>query len=146
LPIHPPLGNFQLVLESGTSLESNNLKVVSREVADKNNKMSSGEKHEEKVYLGEKPKDKVSSGEKLKGKKEEYQGSSKSHKKKDIKKKRIKKVVYYETDTSSSPSTSGTKSTSSKRHERKPVNQIPFSYPCIPKHAPLLLVPLEKPS
>ena len=49
----------------------------------------------------------------------------------DNKRKKMRKVVYYEIDTSSSPSTSDTsKSTSSKHHERKPVktnfNQIPF--------------------
>jgi hypothetical protein len=56
----------------------------------------------------------------------------------------MKKVVYYETD-SSSPSTSGAESTSSKRQERKKYSKMPLRYPRIPKHAPLLLVPLGKP-
>jgi hypothetical protein len=53
------------------------------------------------------------------------------------KKKKMKKVVYYETD-SSSPSTS-------KRQERKKYSKIPLRYPRIPKHTPLLSVPLGKP-
>jgi hypothetical protein len=56
----------------------------------------------------------------------------------------MKKVVYYETN-SSSPSTSGTESTSSKRQERKKYSKMPLRYPCIPKHAFLLSVPLGKP-
>jgi hypothetical protein len=58
----------------------------------------------------------------------------------------MRKVVYYETDTSSSPSTSNTESTPSKRNERKPVksNQISFQYSRIPKHIPLLSIPLGK--
>jgi hypothetical protein len=62
------------------------------------------------------------------------------------KKKKMKKVVYYETD-SSSPSTSGsdTPSVTSKHHERKKFSKIPLRYPRIPKHTPLLSVPLGKP-
>jgi hypothetical protein len=62
------------------------------------------------------------------------------------KKKKMKKVVYYETE-SSSPSTSGSDAPSitSKRHERKKFSKIPLHYPCIPKHTPLLSVPLGKP-
>jgi hypothetical protein len=62
------------------------------------------------------------------------------------KKKKMKKVVYDETD-SSSPSTSGsdTPSVSSKRHERKKFSKIPLRYPRISKHTPLLSVPLGKP-
>jgi hypothetical protein len=58
----------------------------------------------------------------------------------------MKKVVYYETD-SSSPSTSGSDATSitSKRHERKKYSNMPLRYPCISKHTPLLSVPLGKP-
>jgi hypothetical protein len=56
----------------------------------------------------------------------------------------MKKVVYYETD-SSSPSTSGVESTASKRQERKKYSKMPLRYPCIPKCAPLLFVPLGKP-
>jgi hypothetical protein len=62
------------------------------------------------------------------------------------KKKKMRKVVYYETD-SSSPSTSGsdTPSVTSKCHERKKFSKIPLRYPRIPKHTPLLSVPLGKP-
>jgi hypothetical protein len=58
----------------------------------------------------------------------------------------MKKVVYYETD-SSSPSTSGSESTSatSKRHERKKYSEMLLCYPRISKHTPLLSVPLGKP-
>jgi thiamine kinase-like enzyme len=63
------------------------------------------------------------------------------------KKKKIKKVVYYETD-SLSPSTSGsnTPSFTSKRHECKKFSKIPLCYPRISKRTPLLSVPLGKPS
>jgi hypothetical protein len=69
----------------------------------------------------------------------------KSHRSGD-KKKNIKKVVYYETD-SSSPSTSSSDATSvtSKRHERKKFSKIPLCYPRISKRASLLSVPLVKP-
>jgi hypothetical protein len=62
------------------------------------------------------------------------------------KKKKMKKVVYYETD-SSSPSTFGSDATSvtSKRHERKKYSKMPLCYPRISKRAPLLSVPLGKP-
>jgi hypothetical protein len=58
----------------------------------------------------------------------------------------MKKVVYYETD-SSSPSTFGSDAPSitSKRHERKKYSKIPLRYPRISKHTPLLSVPLGKP-
>jgi hypothetical protein len=61
-------------------------------------------------------------------------------------KKKMRKVVYYETD-SSSPSTSGsdTPSVTSKRHERKKFSKIPLRYPRISKRTPLLSVPLGKP-
>jgi hypothetical protein len=70
----------------------------------------------------------------------------KSHRS-DDKNKKMKKVVYYETD-SSSPSTSGSDApcVTSKRHERKTFSKIPLHYPCISKHTPLLSVPLGKPS
>jgi hypothetical protein len=57
-----------------------------------------------------------------------------------------KKMVYYETD-SSSPFISGSDAPSitSKRQERKKYSKIPLRYPCIPKHTPLLSVPLGKP-
>jgi hypothetical protein len=61
-------------------------------------------------------------------------------------KKKMKKVVYYETD-SSSPSTSSSESSvASKRHERKKYSKMPLRYPHISKRAPLLFVPLGKPS
>jgi hypothetical protein len=58
----------------------------------------------------------------------------------------MKKVVYYETD-SSSPSTSGLESASatSKHHERKKYSKMPLRYPRISKRTPLLSVPLGKP-
>jgi hypothetical protein len=69
----------------------------------------------------------------------------KSHRSGD-KKKKMNKVVYYETD-SSSPSTSDsdTPSVTSKRHERKKFSKIPLRYPRISKHTHLLSVPLVKP-
>jgi hypothetical protein len=70
----------------------------------------------------------------------------KSHRSGD-KKKKMKKVVYYETD-SSSPSTSGSNAASvtSKLHERKKYSKMPLRYPRISKCAPLLSVPLGKPA
>jgi hypothetical protein len=56
----------------------------------------------------------------------------------------MKKVIYYETDSSSS-STFGAESTSSKCQERKKFSKIPLCYPHISKRAPLLSVPLGKP-
>jgi hypothetical protein len=58
----------------------------------------------------------------------------------------MKKVVYYETD-SSSPSTSDSESASvtSKCHERKKYSKMPLRYPRISKRTPLLSVPLGKP-
>jgi hypothetical protein len=81
------------------------------------------------------------SGNKMKG----SPSHNKSHRSGE-KKKKMKKVVYYETD-SSSPSTfgSGAPSVTSKRHERKKFSKIPLRYPCIPKNTPLLFVPLGKP-
>jgi hypothetical protein len=69
----------------------------------------------------------------------------KSHQSGD-KKKKMKKVINYETD-SSSPSTSGSDAPSitSKRHERKKFSKIPLRYPRISKRTPLLSVPLGKP-
>jgi hypothetical protein len=69
----------------------------------------------------------------------------KSHRSGD-KKKKMNKVVYYESD-SSSPYTSGSDapSVTSKRHERKKFSKIPLCYPRISKRTPLLCVPLGKP-
>jgi hypothetical protein len=82
------------------------------------------------------------SGSKGKG---ESPSHNKSHRSGD-KKKKMKKVVYYETD-SLSPSTSGSDAPSitSKRHERKKFSKIPLCYPRISKRTPLLSVPLDKP-
>jgi hypothetical protein len=64
----------------------------------------------------------------------------KSHRSGD-KKKKMKKVVYYETY-SSSPSTSGSyaPSVTSKHHERKKFSKIPLRYPRISKRIPLLSI------
>jgi hypothetical protein len=69
----------------------------------------------------------------------------KSHRSGD-KKKKMKEVVYYETD-SSSPSNFGSDvaSVTSKHHERKKFSKIPLRYPHISKRTPLLSVPLGKP-
>jgi hypothetical protein len=77
--------------------------------------------------------------------KEVYPPRVKSHRSGN-KKKKMNKVVYYETD-SSSPSTSGSDAVSvtSKRHERKKYSTMPLSYPRISKRTPLLSVPLGKP-
>ncbi len=63
--------------------------------------------------------------------KEESSSSIKTQQRGD-KKKKMKKVVYNETDTSS-PSTSGSDASSvtSKRHERKKFSKIPLRYPRI---------------
>jgi hypothetical protein len=106
--------------------------------------MSREHAKEELMNTGEKPQSKEA-GHKHKEEKDESTGSIKSHKKVDKKKKKMNKVVYYETD-SSSPSTSGVESTSSKSQERKKYSKIPLHYPCISKCAPLLFVPLGKPS
>jgi hypothetical protein len=78
--------------------------------------------------------------------KEESPLRVKSHQSGDKKKNKMKKVVYYETD-SSSPSTSGsdTESVTSKRHERKKYSKMPLCYPRISKRTPLLYIPLGKP-
>jgi hypothetical protein len=57
----------------------------------------------------------------------------------------MKKVVYYETDSSSPSTSSSESSTTSKRHERKKYSKMPQRYPRISKRAPLLSVPLGKP-
>jgi hypothetical protein len=100
-----------------------------------------------KMVTGEKPATShgtAPSGESRNKGKEKESPSHKSRRSGD--KKKMRKVVYYETD-SSSPSTSGsdTPSVTSKRHERKKFSKIPLRYPRIPKHTPLLSVPLGKP-
>jgi hypothetical protein len=58
----------------------------------------------------------------------------------------MKKVVYYETKSSSpSMSSSSDSSVASKRHESKKYNKMPLRYPRISKRAPLLSVLLGKP-
>jgi hypothetical protein len=81
-----------------------------------------------------------------KGKEKEKKSSShKSHRSGD-KKKKMRKVVYYETDTlSPSTSSSDAPSITSKCHERKKFSKIPLRYPRTPRHTPLLSVPLGKP-
>jgi hypothetical protein len=107
----------------------------------------SGDHAKNEMVTGEKPatsREKAPSGEsgnKMKG----SPSHNKSHRSGD-KKKKMKKVVYYETD-SSSPSTScsDTSSITSKRHKCKKFSKIPLRYPRISKRTPLLSVPLGKP-
>jgi hypothetical protein len=94
--------------------------------------MMSGDHAKKEMETGEKPTtshEKASSEEsRKKGKgKEEKASSRKSHQSGD-KIKKMRKVVYYETDTSS-PSTSGSDapSVTSKRHERKKFSKIPYA-------------------
>jgi hypothetical protein len=112
---------------------------MSREHAKR--EMVTNEKHE---ASGRKNNERTPSKEAGDKHKEESADSIKSHWKGDKKKKKMKKVVYYETN-SSSPSTSGDESTTSKRQEHKKYSKMPLHYPCIPKCAPLLSVPLGKP-
>jgi hypothetical protein len=111
----------------------------------------SGELAKREMETGEKPtarNEKALSGEshnkenKKEKKKEKKTSSHKSHRSGD-KIKKMRKVVYYETDTSS-PSTSGSDAPSitSKRHERKKFSKIPVHYPRTSRHTPLLSVPL----
>jgi hypothetical protein len=108
----------------------------------------SGDHAKKEMVTGEKPATshgKAPSGESHNKGKEKESPSHKSRRSGE-KKKKMRKVVYYETD-SSSPSTSGsdTPSVTSKRHERKKFSKIPLRYPRISKHTPLLSVPLGKP-
>nr|AEJ07946.1 Ji4 putative gag protein [Zea diploperennis] len=100
-------------------------------------------KRKEKKKNSSKGKEKRSSSHHKE--KKEKSSSHKTHRKGD-KHKRMRKVVYCETD-SSSPSTSDSDapSVTSKRQERKKYSKIPLRYPRIPKHTPLLSVPLGKP-
>jgi hypothetical protein len=81
----------------------------------------SGDHAKREIVIGDKP---ASSGRTLSKEssnkyKEKSSSSIKSHMRGDNKKKKIKKVVYYETD-SLSPSTSGIESsTTSKRHAQE---------------------------
>jgi hypothetical protein len=110
----------------------------------------SGDHAKKEMETGDKPTTshgKTSSEEsRNKGKGKEKKSASHKSRRSDDKKNKMRKVVYYETDTSS-PSTSGsdTPSVTSKRHECKKFSKIPLRYPRIPKHTPLLSVPLGKP-
>jgi hypothetical protein len=111
----------------------------------------SGEHTKRAMVTGDKPEgsgrkndERTSSKEASDKHKEESASSIKSYRKGDKKKKKMKKVVYYEAD-SSSPSTFSVESTTLKRQERKKYSKMPLRYPCIPKRAPLLSVPLGKP-
>jgi hypothetical protein len=108
----------------------------------------SGDHAKKEMVTGDKPATshgKAPSGESHNKGKEKESSSHKSHRSGD-KKKKMRKVVYYETD-SLSPSTSGSNAPSitSKRHERKKYSKIPLRYPRISKRTPLLSVPLGKP-
>jgi hypothetical protein len=114
---------------------------MSGERSNKDEKMPSCEKHKTKVPSIE---TKASSGDKHKERKEEFTSSSKSHKIDDKKKNKMRKVVYYNTNTSS-PSTFNAELPSTKCQERKRSNQIPFCYPRILKCPQSFSVPLGKP-
>jgi hypothetical protein len=88
-----------------------------------------------------KRKEKKSSSNK--GKEKEKKSSSHKSDRRGDKHKRMRKVVYYDTD-SSSPSTSDSDapSVTSKRQESKKYSKIPLRYPHVSKHTPLLSVPL----
>jgi hypothetical protein len=107
----------------------------------------SGDHTKNEMVTGEKPA--TSHGKAPSGESDNKGKGSPSHTKSHRsgnKKKKMKKVVYYETD-SSSLYTSGSDapSVTSKRHERKKFNKIPLRYPHISKHTPLLFIPLGKP-
>jgi hypothetical protein len=108
----------------------------------------SGAHAKKEMVTGEKPATshaKAPSGESGNKKWEESPPRIKSHQSGD-KKKKMKKVVYCETD-SLLPSTFGSDmpSVTSKRHERKKFSKIPLRYPRISKRTSLLSVPLGKP-
>jgi hypothetical protein len=99
----------------------------------------SGDHTKKEVVTGEKPA--TSHGKTPSGESSNKGKGSPSHTKSHQsgnKKKKMKKVVYYEID-SSSPSTSGSDapSVTSKRHERKKFSKIPLCYPRISKRTPL---------
>jgi hypothetical protein len=108
----------------------------------------SGDHAKKEMGTGERPitsHGKAPSGESYNKGKGKESLSHNSHQSGD-KKKKMRKVVYYETDTSS-PSTSGSDapSVTSKRQERKKYSKIPLRYSRISRHTPLLSVPLGKP-
>jgi hypothetical protein len=93
----------------------------------------SGDHAKKEMVTGEKPATSHGkapsreSGNKVKG----SPSHTKSHRSGE-KKNKMKKVIYYDTN-SSSPSTSGSDapSVTSKRHERKKFSKIPLRYPRI---------------
>jgi hypothetical protein len=97
----------------------------------------SGDHAKKEMETGDKPTTshgKTSSEEsRNKGKGKEKKSSSHKSRRSGDNKKKMRKVVYYETDTSS-PSTSGSDapSVTSKCHERKKFSKIPLRYPRIP--------------
>jgi hypothetical protein len=108
----------------------------------------SGDHAKKEMVTGEKPATshgKAPSKESGNKKKEGSPSRIRTHKSGE-KKKKMKKVVYDETD-SLSPSTSGSDAASvtSKRQERKKYSKIPLRYPRIPRHTLLLSVSLGKP-
>jgi hypothetical protein len=107
----------------------------------------SGDHAKKEMVTGEKPA--TSHGKAPSGESGNKMKGSPSHDKSrrsGEKKKKMNKVVYYETDSSSSSTSCSDKpSITSKRHERKKFSKIPLRYPPIPKHTPLLSVPLGKP-
>jgi hypothetical protein len=107
----------------------------------------SGDRAKKEMVTGEKPA--TSHGKAPSGESGNNVKGSPSHDKSrrsGENKNKMKKVVYYETD-SSSPSTSGsdTPFVTSKCHEHKKFSKIPLLYPRISKRTPLLSVPLGKP-
>jgi hypothetical protein len=115
--------------------------LAKKELTNREKPGSSGRKHEGKTSS----KEVKMSDDKHKEDNKESTDSIKLHKEKgDKKKKKMKKVVYYETD-SSRPSTTDVESTSLKCQERKKYIKLPLHYPHIPKRAPLLFASLGKP-
>jgi hypothetical protein len=129
-------------METGEKPTTSHGSTSSEESRTKREKKKDSSKGKEKKNLSGESHNKEKRKEK---KKEKKTSSHKSHRSGD-KIKKMRKVVYYETDTSS-PSTSGSDAPSitSKRHERKKFSKIPLHYSRISRHTPLLSVPLGKP-
>jgi hypothetical protein len=107
----------------------------------------SGDHAKKEMVTGEKPA--ISHGKapsRESGNKKEGSPSHIRTHKSGEEKKKMKKVVYYDTD-SSLPSTSGSDAASitSKRQERKKYSKTPLHYSRIPRHTPLHSIPLGKP-
>ena len=129
-------------METGEKPTTSHGSASSEESRTKRKERKDSSKRKEKKKDSSKGKEKKSSSHK---EKKEKSSSHKPQRSGD-KKKRMRKVVYYETD-SSSTSTSGSDAASvtSKCQERKKYSKIPLRYPRISKHTPLLSVPLGKP-